>query len=151
MKQMHRKTIGLFCGIAAALVLLVCAGFWYYAKSGALLERAAGTIASTLTEQLGTETTVGSMEITSLHDATLHNLAIYDKQAQCIIQAPEARVHLRLLSVFQLKENPASAIESVTVTVSMAEAGLSLSWNTESRRKCTWASGALTMHCACLS
>ena len=116
MKQMHRKMIGLFCGIAAALVLLVCAGFWYYAKSGALMERAAGTIASTLTDQLGTETTVGSMEITSLHDATLHNLAIYDKQAQCIVQAPEARVHLRLLSAFQLKENPASAIESVTVT-----------------------------------
>ena len=29
MKQMHRKMIGLFCGIAAALVLLVCA---FYSK-----------------------------------------------------------------------------------------------------------------------
>jgi len=116
MKQMHRKTIGLFCGIAAALVLLVCAGVWYYVQSGALLERAAGTIASTLTDQLGTETTVGSMELTSLHDATLHDLAIYDKQAQCIARAPEARVHLRLLSASNLAENPASAIETVTVT-----------------------------------
>ena len=116
MKQMHRKTIGLFCGIAAALVLLVCAGAWYYVQSGALMERAAGTIASTLTDQLGTETQVGSMKITSLHDATLHDIAIYDKQAQCIVRAPEAQVHLRLLSVFQLKDNPASAIETVTVT-----------------------------------
>ena len=102
MKQMHRKTIGLFCGIAAALVLLVCAGVWYYVQSGALMERAAGTIASTLTDQLGTETQVGSMESTSLHDATLHDIAIYDNQAQCIVRAPEARVHLRLLSAFQL-------------------------------------------------
>ena len=116
MKQMHRKTIGLFCGIAAALVLLVCAGVWYYIQSGALLERAAGTIASTLTDQLGTETQVGSIEITSLHDAKIHDIAIYDKQAQCIVRAPEARVHLRLLSASKLAENPASAIETVTVT-----------------------------------
>ena len=88
MKQMHRKTIGLFCGIAAALVLLVCAGVWYYIQSGALLERAAGTIASTLTDQLGTETQVGSVEITSLHDAKIHDIAIYDKQAQCIPRRP---------------------------------------------------------------
>lgn len=110
---MKRKSIGLVCGIVAALVLVICVCAWYYVQSGALMERAAGTIAVTMTDQLGTETQVGAVEITSLHDATLHDIAIYDKQAECIVKAPEAQVHLRLLSA--LKESPAAAIESVTI------------------------------------
>ena len=103
-----------FCGGIVILAMLFCAFLYHAFTSGAMSDRIAGITADTLTEQLGTETAIGSVEVNSLREVTVHDFAIYDKQAACIVKAPEATVHLRLLSA--LEKSTAAAIESVHVT-----------------------------------
>ena len=117
------------------VVLLFCAFLYHAFTSGAVSDRVAGITSSTLTEQLGTETEIGSIEVNSWKSATIHDIAIYDKQAECIVKAPEAEVRLRLLSAFQNLSDASAADAIDTITVKNAEAVLERrddgTWNIE--------------------
>ena len=126
---MKRKTIRYAAFGVCALLFIVCAFLYHAFSSGAVESRVAGITSETLTQQLGTETEIGSVQVDSLKSVTIHDLAIYDKQAECIVRAPEAEVRLRLLSALS-DGSAAAAID--TITVKNAEAVL------ERRADGTW-------------
>lgn len=73
-------------------------GLWYYMHTQNFMERAGEEVSSLATQALGTDVAVEDIEVNSLRDIKLHNLAIYDKQAELIARADEARVSCRLLA-----------------------------------------------------
>lgn len=129
---MKTEAIRYTVGVASAILFIVVASLFYAIHSSAVSERVAGITSETLTDQLGTETEIGAVEIDSLHSVTIHDIAIYDKQAECIVKAPTAEVRLRLLSALQ-DASAASAID--TIHVDGAEATLVRrddgTWNVE--------------------
>ena len=75
---MKRKTVlrGV-CGILF-LCLLAGAGLWYYVQTSAFMQTAGEQAGRLAASALGTEVAVGSVEISSLLELSLHDVAIYD-------------------------------------------------------------------------
>lgn len=128
--MMRQRTVkrGLL-GILALLVL-ACAGAWYYVQTNAFMQMAGEQAGQLARAALGTEVSVGSVEVSSLHGLLIRNIAIYDKQAECIASAEEAQVHFRLLPALK---DPAAAVDQVTLrgveaTLAQREDG---TWNVE--------------------
>ena len=126
---MKRKTLGILAA-ALGLTLLVLAGLWYYMQTSAFMETAGRTAASTASEMLGVRIDVGSIEVKSLRTLEVHDVAVYDKQAEIIARAEKAQVTYRLLSALSA---PAEAVKEVTIShveavVSQRDDG---SWNFE--------------------
>ncbi|SDP42840.1 translocation/assembly module TamB domain-containing protein [Selenomonas ruminantium] len=115
---------------AVVMALIAITSLWYYVQTQNFMERAGGEVSSLATQALGTNVEIGEIEIKSLRDLELHNVAIYDKQAELIARADTARVSCRLLAAFS---DPANAVGEVRV--SGVEAVLSEradgSWNVE--------------------
>ncbi|MCR5757085.1 MAG: translocation/assembly module TamB domain-containing protein [Selenomonas sp.] len=92
---------------------LAAGGLWYYVHTQSFMERAGEEVSALATQTLGSDVKVGEIQVNSLKNIKLHNLAVYDKQAELIASADEARVSCRLLAaVF----DPADAVEEVEVT-----------------------------------
>ena len=125
----RRNIVRGVCGLLF-LCVLAGAGRWYYVQTSAFMQTAGEQAGRLAASALGTEVAVGSIEISSLHELSLHDVAIYDKQAECIASAEEARVHFRLLAVF---ENPAAAVDQVTLRGVAAQLAQRAdgSWNVE--------------------
>ena len=87
-------------------------GLWYYVHTQNFMERAGAEVSSLATQALGSDVTVGEIEVNSLRDIKLHNLAVYDKQAELIASADEAQVSCRLLAAVM---DPAEAVAEVEV------------------------------------
>ena len=62
-------------------------GMWYYIQSNNFMQRAGEEISSLASQTLNTEVQIGAIEVNSLHDIQLHDLAVYDKQAELIAHA----------------------------------------------------------------
>ena len=103
---MKRKTLGILAAVLG-LVLLGLAGLWYYMQTSAFMETAGRTAASTASEMLGVRIDVGSIEVKSLRTLEVHDVAVYDKQAEIIARAEKAQVTYRLLSALSA---PAEAV-----------------------------------------
>ena len=104
---------------------------WYYVQANNYFMQQAGEqVAAMATQALGTRIDIGEIEASSIHELKLHNIAVYDKQAELIARADTARVRYRLLAVLS---DPADAVSEVTV--SGAEAQLTEradgTWNVE--------------------
>jgi len=97
--------------IGIALIGFLAAGF--VLRSEAFMERAGATAAEKAAELLGVPMEVGSIEVESFHSLVIRDIAVYDKQAECIARAEEARVNFRLFSALQ--ENPAAAVDEVVL------------------------------------
>lgn len=110
---MKRKTIGIGIGVLAGVLMLVLGGIWYYIQTSAFMDKVESTAATAASEALGVPVSVGSIKVNSLHDLEIHDIAIYDKQAECIAQADTARVELRLLSAYR---DPAHVVQTVTLS-----------------------------------
>ena len=93
--------------------ILAAGGLGYYVHTQNFMERAGEEVSSLATQALGSDVTVGKIEVNSLQDIKLHNLAVYDKQAELIARADEARVSCRLLAAVL---DPADAVSEVEVT-----------------------------------
>lgn len=115
---------------AVMAVILVMAGLWYYVQSNSFMQRAGEEVSSLATQALDTNVQIGEIEVKSLNDIQLHDLAIYDKQAELIARADSARVSYRLLAVVS---DPADAVKEITlngVSAVLAERADG-SWNVE--------------------
>lgn len=110
---MKRKTIGIGIGALLGVLLLVLGGIWYYVQTSAFMDKVESTASTAASEALGVPVSVGAIKVNSLHDLEIHDLAIYDKQAECIAQADTARVELRLLSAYR---DPAYVVKEVTLS-----------------------------------
>ena len=105
-------------GIILAAALL--GGGAYFASRTEVFMAETGSLAGNLAASaLGTEVEVGSVEVSSLHDLTIRDIRIYDKQAETMIKADEARVGFRLLAAF---DAPAEAVKTVALK------GVEASW-----------------------
>lgn len=94
---MRRKA---YVGIAALAAILICAAVLIHMVRAQSFMAEAGRMAeSLLAEKLGTAVHIGAVEIRSLHELALDDVVIYDKQAEAVLRADEARVTLRLLSL----------------------------------------------------
>ena len=87
---MKRKTIGIGIGALFGVLLLVLGGIWYYIQTSAFMDKVESTASTVASETLGVPVSVGAIKVNSLHDLEIHDLAIYDKQAECIAQADTA-------------------------------------------------------------
>lgn len=134
---MKRKKAVLALGVIIGVLAIAMAGCYYYVRSAAFMDRAAALLQTKASDMLGTETTVGSIQVKSLHEVELTDLDIYDKQAESIAHAERARVSFRLLSAWkdaaELLKNPADSIdtvevEDVTANLTQREDG---SWNVQ--------------------
>ena len=126
---MKRKTVGILAAVLA-LVVLGLGGLWYYMQTSSFMEKAGHTAAATASEMLGVRVDVGDIEVKSLRTLEIHNVAIYDKQAEIIARAEKAQVTYRLLSALSA---PVDAVKEVTVSdveavIAKREDG---SWNFE--------------------
>ena len=83
---MKRKYLGMAAAVLGILMLGM-AGLWYYMQTATFMEAAGSTAASVASDALGVRVDVGDIEVKSLHTLEIHNLAVYDKQAEVIAQA----------------------------------------------------------------
>lgn len=108
---MRRKA---YVGIAAAAAILICAAVLIHMVRAQSFMAEAGRMAeSLLAEKLGTAVHIGAVEIRSLHELALDDVVIYDKQAEAVLRADEARVTLRLLSLLSA---PETSIDEILLT-----------------------------------
>ena len=98
-------------GILMAVCIAV-SGMWYYIQSNNFMQRAGEEVSSLASQALSTEVQIGTIEVNSLHDIELHDLAVYDKQAELIARADSARVSFRLLAAVS---DTADAIKEIKV------------------------------------
>ncbi len=103
------RAAGIFMGI----FLMGALGFWMYLRSAAFMEYAGSTAAEQASVLLGVPVEVGEIEIDSSHSITIRDIVVYDKQAERIARAEEARVSFRLFPV--LSGNPAAAVDEVVL------------------------------------
>ena len=100
-------------GIGLALsATLLGGGAFFAARTETFMQEAGKAAGSIAADSLGTVAEVGSVEVSSLHELTIRDINIYDKQAETMLHADEARVGFRLLDVF---EEPAEGVSTVTL------------------------------------
>ena len=148
---MKKRTLAYILGGLCVLCLLLAGGAWYYVQShaDAIMAQVASKAETKASDALGVPVELGEIQVISPRELAVNNIAIYDKQADCIARAQKAQVKLRLLSVFQAKDllaQPAEAVEEVTLSgvdavLREREDG---SWNVEDLQ--SESSGETTFH-----
>lgn len=118
--------------IIGALLMAVIAvsSLWYYVQSNNFMEKAGQEVSSLATQSLGTEIQIGEIEVKSLNSIELHDVAVYDKQAELIARADTARVSYRLLAAFSAPADAVHEIQVSGVKAVLAERADG-SWNVE--------------------
>ena len=113
---MRRKA---YIGAAVIAAVLVCAVVLIHIVRAQAFMAEAGQMAERLVAQkLGTAVHIGAVEIRSLHELKMDDVVIYDKQAEAVLRADEARVTLRLLS---LLSSPKTSIDEILLTGAHAD------------------------------
>ena len=113
---MRRKA---YIGAAVIAAVLVCAVVLIHIVRAQAFMAEAGQMAERLVAQkLGTAVHIGAVEIRSLHELKMDDVVIYDKQAEAVLRADEARVTLRLLS---LLSSPETSIDEILLTGAHAD------------------------------
>ncbi|WP_041914438.1 translocation/assembly module TamB domain-containing protein [Selenomonas ruminantium] len=115
-------------GVVMALIAIT--SLWYYVQTHNFMERAGEEVSSLATQALGTEVEIGEIQVRSLRDLELHNVAVYDKQAELIARADTARVSCRLLAAFSDPANAVGEVQVSGVEAVLAERADG-SWNVE--------------------
>ena len=113
---MRRKA---YIGAAVFAAVLICAAVLIHIVRAQSFMTEAGQMAERLMAQkLGTAVHIGAVEIRSLHELKMDDVVIYDKQAEAVLRADEARVTLRLLS---LLSSPETSIDEILLTGAHAD------------------------------
>jgi len=110
---MQRKPWAVVAIILMGICMLAFAGFWYYTGTNAFMQAAGETAAAKGSELLGTRLEIGRVRVDSLHQLTIENIVLYDKQDARIAEAESAKVRFSLFAV--LGNKPASGIEEVAI------------------------------------
>jgi len=105
---MRRKA---YVGIVILAAILVCAAAGIHILRAQAFMTQIGAMAESLAAQtLGTDVHIGAVRILSLHEVSIDDIVIYDKQAEAVLRADEARVTLRLLS---LLSSPGASVDEI--------------------------------------
>ena len=113
---MRRKA---YIGALVLAAVLVCAAVLLHMVRAQSFMEQAGRMAERLAaEKLGTAVHIGAVEVRSLHELTIDDIVIYDKQAEPVLRADEARVTLRLLSLLSA---PETAVDEIFLTGACAQ------------------------------
>jgi len=108
---MRRKA---YIGVVALAAILICAAAIIHIVRAQAFMAEAGRMAERFAAQrLGTDVHIGTVEIRSLHELTIDDIVVYDKQADVVLRADEARVTLRLLSLLL---SPETSVDEVLLT-----------------------------------
>ena len=108
---MRRKA---YIGVAALAAIVICAAAIIHIVRAQAFMAEAGRMAERFAAQkLGTDVHIGTVEIRSLHELTIDDIVVYDKQADVVLRADEARVTLRLLSLLL---SPETSVDEVLLT-----------------------------------
>ena len=108
---MRRKA---YISVAVVAVILICAAAIIHIVRAQAFMAEAGRMAERFAAQkLGTDVHIGAVEIRSLHELTIDDIVIYDKQAEVVLRADEARVTLRLLSLLL---SPETSVDEILLT-----------------------------------
>ncbi len=108
---MRRKV---YAGIAVLAAVLICAAVIIHIVRAQAFMMQIGAMAENLASQtLGTDVHIGAVRIRSLHELTIDDIVIYDKQAEAVLRADEAQVTLRLLSLLSSPETSVDEIRLV--------------------------------------
>lgn len=108
---MKRKLIGISLTILA-LIMLGLGSMWYYMQTKAFMETAGQELTKAASDALGVQISVSDVELKSINAIELHNVAVYDKQAECLLRADTALINYRLLAALTA---PAEAVKEVVV------------------------------------
>ena len=108
---MKRKLIGISLTILA-LIMLGLGSMWYYMQTKAFMETAGQELTKAASDALGVQISVSDVELKSINAIELHNVAVYDKQAECLVRADTALINYRLLAALTA---PAEAVKEVVV------------------------------------
>ena len=90
--------------LVLAAVLICAAVLIHIVRAQSFMAEAGRMAESFMAQKLGTAVHIGAVEIRSLHELDLNDVVIYDKQAEAVLRADEARVTLRLLSLLSTPE-----------------------------------------------
>ena len=115
---MKRKAIGISI---LAFVMLAALGGWLYSRTASFMEQAGVMAGDALSGALGVEVDVGKVEVGSLSELAIHDLTIYDKQANRIARADLARVGFRLFSSLEDLSEPSRVVKEITLSGVEAE------------------------------
>ena len=96
--------------LVLAAVLICAAVLIHIVRAQSFMAEAGRMAESFMAQKLGTAVHIGAVEIRSLHELDLNDVVIYDKQAEAVLRADEARVTLRLLS---LLSSPETSIDEI--------------------------------------
>ena len=108
---MRRKA---YIGVAALAAILICAAAIIHIVRAQAFMAEAGRMAERFAAQkLGTDVHIGTVEIRSLHELTIDDIVVYDKQADVVLRADEARMTLRLLSLLL---SPETSVDEILLT-----------------------------------
>ena len=126
---MKRRVIKILAAVLA-MIVLGFGGLMYYVQTHTFMELAGQTAGRMASEMLGVQVDVGDIQVKSLHDLEIHNLAIYDKQAELIARADKARVTYRLFSALSAPADMVKevVVSDVTATIRQRQDG---SWNVQ--------------------
>jgi translocation and assembly module TamB len=133
-KRLTRRQKCMLMAFSALLAVVLCLGAAFtYFRSAAFMDYVSSRASELLTASVGTEVRIGRIEVRSARELSLHDIAIYDKQAECLAQADEARVSLGLLSAWKPKSQPVEwiseiALDGLSVHLIQREDG---AWNIE--------------------
>lgn len=109
---MTGKKIALF--VVAMLMIAVIGSTFYLSKSQEVMTKAQSVIGEELSKALGSVVTVGQVEITSYNTIAVHDLTIYDKQAQPVLASEKIILTYHPLSILR-GQAIASAISDMSV------------------------------------
>ncbi len=101
------------CAIVLAAVLLCAAAAVHIVRAEAFMAEAGRAAERIVAQRLGTDVHIGAVEIRSLHELTIDDIVIYDKQTEEVLRADRARVTLRLLSLLL---SPETSVDEVLLT-----------------------------------
>lgn len=95
---MKGKTITV---VVLLLMIVVAGGVFCLNKSQDVLARTQSVVGEELSKALGSLVTVGQVEITSYNSIMIHDITIYDKQAQAVLASEKIMVTYHLLDILR--------------------------------------------------
>lgn len=109
---MKGRKIALF--VVVLMMIAVIGSTFYLSKSQEVMTKAQGVIGEELSKALGSTVTVGQVEITSYNTIAVHDLTIYDKQAQPVLASEKIILTYHPVSILR-GQAIASAISDMSI------------------------------------
>lgn len=95
-------------------MIIAVSGTFFLSRSQEVMSRAQSMVGEELSKALGSVVTVGQVEVTSFHTMIIHDITIYDKQAQALLASEKITLTYHPLSILR-GQAVVAAISDMTV------------------------------------